>query len=95
MNLGAFIGNVPPQDGTVMKQRTVMGSNLMGTNLYRTTILGDLCADETGLGKCDNLYYLELYLPVGGEYTDFGATCGESSCNSDRDCVEYFKTSLR
>ena len=78
-----------------IERGTVIAENCDGF-AYGTNIIGDylwdLCADKT-YWACDSLYYLELYLPVGGEYTNFGATCGDQ-VEIDVDCVEYFETSF-
>ncbi|HAI63711.1 MAG TPA: hypothetical protein DDY35_02505 [Acidimicrobiaceae bacterium] len=60
-----------------------------GTNEIADS-LWDLCADER-YWACDSLYDLDQYLPVGGEYSDFGATCGDR-VETDRYCVEEFGT---
>ena len=87
-HLGAFIER-SIQDGTVIAENCdgfAYGTNIIGDYLW------DLCSGET-YWACDSLYYLELYLPVGGEYTNFGATCGDQ-VEIDVDCVEYFETSF-
>ena len=40
-----------------------------------------------------SLFDLELYLLVGGEYTNFGETCGDQ-VEIDVYCVEYFESSI-
>ena len=62
----------------------VYGTNEIADSLW------DLCADEH-YWACDSLYDLDQYLPVGGEYSDFGATCGDR-VETDRYCVEEFGT---
>ena len=62
------------------------GTNIIGDYLW------DLCSDGI-IWACDSLYDLDLYLPVGGEYTNFGATCGDQ-VEIDVYCVEYFETSF-
>ena len=87
-HLGAFIER-SIQDGTIIAENCdgfAYGTNIIGDYLW------DLCADKT-YWACDSLYYLELYLPVGGEYTNFGATCGDQ-VEIDVDSVEYFETSF-
>ena len=60
-----------------------------GTNEIADSLWG-LCADER-YWACDSLFNLDLHLPVGGEYIDFGATCGDR-VETDRYCVEEFGT---
>ena len=62
------------------------GTNIIGDYLW------DLCSDGI-FWACDSLFNLDLYLPVGGEYTNFGATCGDQ-VEIDAYCVEYFETSF-
>ena len=61
--------------------------------VYGTNIIGDyfwdLCSDGI-FWACDSLFDLDSYLPVGGEYTDYGATCGDQVEFIDEWCVVYF-----
>ena len=61
------------------------GTNIIGDYLW------DLCSDGI-FWACDRLYDLELWLPVGGEYTNFGATCGDTVGVIDDWCAVYFDT---
>jgi len=62
----------------------VYGTNEIADSLW------DLCAAER-YWACDSLFDLDLYLPVGGEYFDFGATCGDR-LETDLYCTEEFGT---
>jgi hypothetical protein len=62
----------------------VYGTNEIADSLW------DLCAAER-YWACDSLFELDLYLPVGGEYIDFGATCGDR-LETDLYCTEEFGT---
>ena len=86
--LGSFIEQAI-SDGTAETENCdgyAYGTNIVGDYLW------DLCSDGI-LWACDSLFDLELYLPVGGEYTNFGATCGDQ-VEIDIYCVEYFETSI-
>ncbi len=86
--LGSFIEQAI-SDGTAETENCdgyAYGTNIVGDYLW------DLCSDGI-LWACDSLFDLELYLPVGGEYTNFGATCGDQ-VEIDVYCVEYFETSI-
>ncbi len=86
--LGLFIEQAI-SDGTAETENCdgyAYGTNIVGDYLW------DLCSDGI-LWACDSLFDLELYLPVGGEYTNFGATCGDQ-VEIDVYCVEYFETSI-
>ena len=86
--LGSFIEQAI-SDGTAETENCdgyAYGTNIVGDYLW------DLCSDGI-LWACDSLFDLELYLPVGGEYTNFGATCGDE-VEIDVYCVEYFETSI-
>ena len=63
------------------------GTNIIGDYLW------DLCSDGI-FWACDRLYDLELWLPVGGEYTNFGATCGDQVGYFDVYCVDTFETPI-
>ena len=60
---------------------------------YGTNTIGDyfwdLCSDGV-FWACDSLFDLDSYLPVGGEYTDYGATCGDQVEFIDEWCSVYF-----
>ena len=87
-HLGAFIER-SIEMGTAIAENCVgyaYGTNIIGDYLW------DLCSDGT-YWACDNLYDLYLYLPVGGEYKNFGATCGDQ-VEIDVYCVEYFETAF-
>ncbi|MBT94726.1 MAG: hypothetical protein CL431_01995 [Acidimicrobiaceae bacterium] len=87
-HLGSFIER-SIQDGTATTENCdgyAYGTNIIGDYLW------DLCSDGT-YWACDNLFNLDLYVPVGGEYTEFGATCGDR-VEIDIYCIEYFKTSF-
>ena len=87
-HLGSFIER-SIKEGTAITENCdgyAYGTNIIGDYLW------DLCSDGT-YWACDNLYVLELYLPVGGEYTNFGATCGDRA-EIDVYCVDYFESSI-
>ncbi len=87
-HLGFFIER-SIQEGTALMENCdgyAYGTNIIGDYLW------DLCSDGV-FWACDSLYDLDLYLPVGGEYTSFGATCGDQ-VEIDVYCVEYFDTSF-
>ena len=87
-HLGFFIER-SIEEGTALKENCdgyAYGTNIIGDYLW------DLCSDEI-FWACDSLFDLDLYLPVGGEYTSFGATCGDQ-VEIDIYCVEYFETSF-
>lgn len=87
-HLGAFIER-SIEDGNAVTENCdgyVYGTNIIADYLW------DLCSDEA-YWACDTLYDLDLtLLPVGGEYTDFGATCGDRVETEDY-CVDLFESS--
>ena len=87
-HLGAFIER-SIEDGNAVTANCdgyVYGTNIIGDYLW------DLCSEEI-FWACDSLFDLELFLPVGGEYTNFGETCGDQ-VEIDVWCVEYFESSI-
>ena len=86
-HLGAFIER-SIEDGNAVAENCdgyVYGTNMIADYLW------DLCADEA-YWACDTLYDLDLtLLPVGGEYTDFGATCGDR-VETEEYCVDLFES---
>ena len=87
-HLGAFIER-SIEDGNAVTANCdgyVYGTNIIGDYLW------DLCSEEI-FWACDSLFDLELYLLVGGEYTNFGETCGDQ-VEINVYCVEYFESSI-
>ena len=86
MTLGDFIEQAErarPDTATAC-DGFVYGTNEIADSLW------DLCAAER-YWACDSLFDLDLHLPVGGEYIDFGATCGDR-LETDLYCTEEFGT---
>ena len=88
-HLGAFIER-SIENGIAVTETCdgyVYGTNIIADYLW------DLCSDEA-YWACDTLYDLDLtVLPVGGEYTDFGATCGDRVETEDY-CVDLLRVPL-
>jgi len=64
------------------------GTNIIGDYLW------DLCSDGN-YWACDGLFELDYYLPIiGGQYTDFGATCGDKVGVIEDWCAVYFDTQI-
>ena len=84
-HLGLFIER-SIEEGSAITENCdgyVYGTNIIGDYLW------DLCSDGV-FWACDSLYDLDSFLPIGGEYTDFGATCGDQVEFIDEWCVAYF-----
>tara|TARA_B100001029_G_scaffold178434_1_gene185194 strand:- start:772 stop:1941 length:1170 start_codon:yes stop_codon:yes gene_type:complete len=86
-HLGGFIES-SIEKGTAVTETCdgyAYGTNIIGDYLW------DLCSDGN-YWACDTLYDLGFaLLPVGGEYTNFGATCGDRVETEDY-CVDHFKS---
>ncbi len=84
-HLGLFIER-SIEEGSAITENCdgyVYGTNIIGDYLW------DLCSDGV-FWACDSLYALDSFLPIGGEYTDFAATCGDQVEFIDEWCVAYF-----
>ena len=83
-HLGSFIER-SVQEGTAITENCdgfAYGTNVIGDYFW------DLCSDLNAWA-CDSLFELDLFIPVGGDYTNFGATCGDQ-VEIDVYCIEYF-----